>query len=91
MSKTGAVFGAGIGGLAAAHEFVECGYQVIVYELNDTAGGFFRSARREEDNLPTEYSWHGFGPWYHNTFDLLQKIPFDTETSLYGHCQSKYT
>lgn len=29
-----------------------------MYELNDTAGGFFRSARREEDNLPTEYSWH---------------------------------
>lgn len=33
--------------------------------------------------MPSEYSWHGMGPWYHNTFDLLKQIPFDENSSLY--------
>ncbi len=89
MSKHAAIFGAGIAGLAAAHEFIKRGYQVSVYELNDSAGGFFRSDRREQDNLPTEYSWHGIGPWYHNTFDLLKQIPFDDEDTLYDRILSR--
>lgn len=89
MTKNVAIFGAGIAGLSAAHEFSQRGYKVSVYEANDTAGGFFRSARREEDNLPSEYSWHGFGPWYHNTFDLLQQIPFDENSSLYERILSR--
>jgi uncharacterized protein with NAD-binding domain and iron-sulfur cluster len=89
MTKNVAIFGAGIAGLSAAHEFSQRGYKVSVYEVNDTAGGFFRSARREEDNLPSEYSWHGFGPWYHNTFDLLQQIPFDENSSLYERVLSR--
>jgi glycine/D-amino acid oxidase-like deaminating enzyme len=84
-----AIFGAGVAGLTAAHELVRRGYQVAVYESNDIAGGFFRSARRESDNLPTEYSWHGFGPWYHNTFDILRQIPFDDEASLYDRILSR--
>lgn len=83
------VFGAGIAGLSAAHEFIRRGYQVEVYERNASAGGFFRSARRDADNLPTEYSWHGFGPWYHNTFDLLRQIPFDATSTLYDRVLSR--
>ncbi len=89
MTGKVAIFGAGVAGLTAAHEFARRGYDVSVYERNDTAGGFFRSARRESDNLPTEYSWHGFGPWYHNTFDLLRQIPFDGEASLYDRVLSR--
>ena len=89
MSRKVVVFGAGIAGLSAAHEFVRRGYRVEVYERNGSAGGFFRSARREEDNLPTEYSWHGFGPWYHNTFDLLRQIPFDDDGTLYDRVLSR--
>ena len=89
MARKVAIFGAGVGGLTAAHEFVRRGYEVSVYERNDTAGGFFRSTRRETDNLPTEYSWHGFGPWYHNTFDVLRQIPFDDEASLYDRVLSR--
>ena len=67
MPKTAAVFGAGIAGLSAAHEFARLGYEVSVYEANNEAGGFFRSARIPGDgNMPSEYSWHGMGPWYHN-------------------------
>ncbi len=84
MTKTVAVFGAGIAGLSAAHELAQLGYDVSVYESNNEAGGFFRSARRPEDgNMPSEYSWHGLGPWYHNAFDLLQQIPFDETGSVY--------
>ncbi len=89
MSSHVAIFGAGIAGLTVAHELVARGHRVSVYEANDSAGGFFRSARREEDNLPSEYSWHGFGPWYHNTFDLLQQIPFDQNSSLYERVLSR--
>ena len=43
--KTVAVFGAGIAGLSAAHEFTRLGYTVSVYEANGNAGGFFRHAQ----------------------------------------------
>lgn len=84
MPKSVAVFGAGIGGLSAAHEFAQLGYEVSVYEADKEAGGFFRSARLpENENMPCEYSWHGMGPWYHNTFDLMKQIPFDETGSVY--------
>lgn len=89
-NPTVAIFGAGIGGLTTAHELVKLGYQVSLYEANPTLGGFFRSARRPEDhNMPSEYSWHGFGPCYHNAFDLFREIPFDEKGSLYDLALSR--
>jgi hypothetical protein len=82
--KTVVIFGAGIAGLSAAHEFARLGYKVTVYEANHYAGGFLRSARlAENDGTPSEYSWHGFGPWYHNAFDVMKQIPFDESGSVY--------
>lgn len=66
------VFGAGVAGLTVAHEFSALGHDVDVYETNDQAGGFFRS--RMKDGIASEYSWHGFAPWYHNTFDLVRQL-----------------
>ena len=86
--KSIAIFGAGIAGLSAAHELVQLGYHVSVYETGDEPGGFFRSSRSGKDNMPTEYSWHGMGPWYHNTFDLMRKIPF-REGNLYDLALSR--
>lgn len=88
--RTVAVFGAGIAGLTAAHELSRLGYAVEVYEANSEAGGFFRSARRGEDrNMPSEYSWHGMGPWYHNVFDVMRQIPFDASGSMYDRALSR--
>jgi len=88
--KTVAIFGAGISGLSAAQEFSRLGYRVSVYEANAQAGGFFRSARTPQDaNMPSEYSWHGFGPWYHNTFDIMKQIPFDESGSIYDKSLSR--
>lgn len=87
---TVAVFGAGIAGLTAAHELVRRGHRVSVFESSPEAGGFYRSARRPGDgNTPSEYSWHGIGPWYHNLFDLLKQIPFDETGSLYERALSR--
>jgi uncharacterized protein with NAD-binding domain and iron-sulfur cluster len=81
--KTVAVFGAGVAGLSAAHEFARLGYKVFVFETNPDAGGFFRSSRTATQEIPTEYSWHGMGPWYHNVFDIMKQIPFDETESIY--------
>jgi len=88
--KTVAVFGAGIAGLSAAHEFARLGYKVSVYEANGEAGGFFRSTRMPgQENMPSEYSWHGFGPWYHNVFEVMKQIPFDETGSVYDKSLSR--
>jgi hypothetical protein len=87
---TAAVFGAGIAGLSAAHELARRGWRVTVCEANENAGGFFRSARRpSDDGMPSEYSWHGMGPWYHNVFDLMKQIPFDATSSMYERALSR--
>ena len=87
---TVAIFGAGIAGLSAAHELIRLGYKVSVYESNTEAGGFFRSARLPQNqNTPSEYSWHGFGPGYHNVCDLMKQIPFDQTGSVYDKALSR--
>jgi uncharacterized protein with NAD-binding domain and iron-sulfur cluster len=87
--KSIVIFGAGIAGLSAAHELSQLGYSVSVYEALDQPGGFFRSSRLSQNNMPTEYSWHGMGPWYHNTFDLMQHIPFNEKGSIYDLALSR--
>lgn len=82
------IFGAGISGLSAAHELAELGHSVSLYESRSEPGGFFRSARRA-DGLPTEYSWHGFGPWYNNTFAVMKKTPFNQEGSVFEKSLSR--
>jgi hypothetical protein len=79
-TKSVAIFGAGIAGMTAAQEFSDLGYKVFVYECCENSGGFFKSIRRKEDNgMPSEYSWHGIGPWYHNVFEIFNRIPFDND------------
>lgn len=87
--KSIVIFGAGIAGLSAAHELVRLGYRVSVYEAADQPGGFFKSARLDHNHMPTEYSWHGMGPWYLNTFDLMKQIPFRDRGTLYDNILSR--
>jgi uncharacterized protein with NAD-binding domain and iron-sulfur cluster len=61
----------------------------MVFESTSEAGGFFRSARVDKDKMPSEYSWHGMGPWYHNVFDLLKTIPYDDKGSIYDRALSR--
>ena len=70
------IFGAGISGLTAAHELVEKGFKVTVYEKDSLVGGMARSNRTKE-NVPTEHSWRGYAPFYYNTFDIMKRIPIN--------------
>lgn len=89
-ARQAVIFGAGIAGMTAAHEFAARGYKVAVYEANDRAGGFYRSDRRPEDGgMPSEYSWHGIAPWYHNVLDILKQIPFDESANMYDRILSR--
>uniref|UniRef100_UPI00148856FA hydroxysqualene dehydroxylase n=1 Tax=Streptomyces sp. I05A-00742 TaxID=2732853 RepID=UPI00148856FA len=76
-----AVIGAGVGGLTAAHELVERGFAVTVYERRSVPGGKARSlyvphsgtgGRRD---LPGEHGHRGVFGFYHNLPDTLRRIP----------------
>ncbi|MGW0734942.1 hydroxysqualene dehydroxylase [Streptomyces sp. NPDC002851] len=77
-----AVLGGGPGGLTAAHELAERGFEVTVYERRDVLGGKVRSTpvpgtgtggRRD---LPGEHGHRAVFGFYHNLPDTLRRIPY---------------
>jgi len=68
------IIGAGISGLTVAHELVEKGFEVDVYEKDSIAGGMARSTRTRV-GVPSEHSWRGYAPFYYNTFEIMSRIP----------------
>ncbi|MCW3016677.1 MAG: FAD-dependent oxidoreductase [Solirubrobacterales bacterium] len=76
-----AVLGGGMAGLAAAHELVERGFDVTVYERN-ALGGKARSipvagtARGGRRDLPGEHGFRFFPGFYHHVPDTMRRIPF---------------
>lgn len=82
------VMGGGIGGLTAAHELSERGYEVQVYEKNSIVGGMARSEGRaftgnnSHRELPGEYVWHIHGERYSNLRYMMQRIPVDANRTV---------
>jgi cytochrome b involved in lipid metabolism len=76
------IFGAGISGLTVAHELVEKGFEVEVYEKDTVAGGMARSTRTSK-NVPSEHSWRGYAPFYYNAFEIMSRIPIDRKLQDY--------
>jgi uncharacterized protein with NAD-binding domain and iron-sulfur cluster len=80
-SRTVAVLGGGMAGLAAAHELVERGFDVTVYERN-ALGGKARSipvpgtAAGGRRPLPGEHGFRFFPGFYHHVPDTMRRIPF---------------
>ena len=68
------IYGCGISGLTIAHELIEKGFNVEMYEKKSIAGGMARTFRYN-NGVPTEHSWRGFGPFYKNTYDIMKRIP----------------
>lgn len=80
-----AVLGGGMAGLTAAHELVERGFEVTVFEP-DFWGGKARSipvkgtARGRRDDLPGEHGFRFFPGFYHHVPDTMRRIPFGKGT-----------
>ena len=76
-----AILGGGMAGLAAAHEAVERGFRVTVYEKG-TLGGKARSipvrgsARGGRLRLPGEHGFRFFPGFYHHVPDSMRRTPF---------------
>jgi uncharacterized protein with NAD-binding domain and iron-sulfur cluster len=79
--KRVAVLGGGMAGLAAAHELIERGFQVDVYERK-ALGGKARSipvkgtAGGGRMPLPGEHGFRFFPGFYHHVPDTMRRIPF---------------
>ncbi len=76
------VVGGGVGGLTAAHELAERGFEVTVLEKKRTPGGKARSipvsgtGRDGRLDLPGEHGFRFFPGFYRNLPDTMKRIPF---------------
>jgi uncharacterized protein with NAD-binding domain and iron-sulfur cluster len=69
-----AVLGGGIGGLTAAQELAERGFEVTVYEANDRVGGKARSVPTGV-GLQGEHGFRFFPAFYRHVVDTMERIP----------------
>ena len=79
-NKRVAILGGGIGGLTAAHELLERGYKVDLYEKEPIFGGKARSYEKTGQkggilNLPTEHGFHMLAGFYKHLPDTMKRIP----------------
>ncbi|ELY58519.1 hydroxysqualene dehydroxylase [Natronococcus jeotgali] len=79
MTKV-SVVGGGIGGLTAAQELAERGFDVAVYEANDRFGGKARSMPidGDPDGLQGEHGFRFFPAFYRHVIDTMERIPDGT-------------
>lgn len=81
-AKTAVVLGGGVGGLSAAHELVERGFQVRVFERKTRFGGKARSVEVPDTavgtrmNLPGEHGYRFFPNFYKHVTDTMRRIPY---------------
>lgn len=82
MSLRVAVLGGGVGGLSAAQELIERGFEVSVYEKRDIVGGKARSlsvpntGRNGLKDLPGEHGFRFFPAFYRHLPDTMKRIPY---------------
>jgi len=76
MKKNIIIIGAGISGLSTAHKLVNKGFNVEIYEKEDIIGGMARG-KLDKDEVQIEHSWRGFGPFYHNLYEIMKEIPLN--------------
>lgn len=84
MKKKVAVLGGGIGGMSAAHELAERGFEVVVYEAKEVFGGKARSipvpntGTQGRKDLPGEHGFRFFPSFYKHVTDTMKRIPYGT-------------
>src|SRR2546427_8635967 len=81
MSMRVAVLGGGVGGLSAAHELIERGFDVSVYERRDVIGAKARrlsvphTGQDGRKDLPGEHGFRFISPFYHHIPDTMKRLP----------------
>jgi uncharacterized protein with NAD-binding domain and iron-sulfur cluster len=82
MVSTVAVLGGGVAGLSAAHELMERGFAVRVYEARELFGGKARSfgvpgsGSGGRADLPAEHGFRFFPGFYRHLPDTMGRIPY---------------
>lgn len=78
------VLGGGVGGLSAAHELTERGFDVTVVEKRERFGGKARSFPGPETDegvpLPAEHGFRFFPGFYQHVTDTMARIPYGEGT-----------
>jgi 15-cis-phytoene desaturase len=91
MPNKVAIFGGGVAGLSAAHELMERGFAVTVYEKKAVFGGKARSisvpntAANGRKDLPGEHGFRFFPAFYKHIPDTMQRIPFPGNVSVFNN------
>jgi uncharacterized protein with NAD-binding domain and iron-sulfur cluster len=86
-----AVLGGGVGGLSAAHELAERGFDVTVYEMREAFGGKARSmpvpgsAHGGREPLPGEHGFRFFPGFYRHLTDTMERIPHPVGNTVAHH------
>ena len=86
MARRVIVLGGGVGGLSAAQELAERGFEVVVFETREAAGGkarsfpFPRSATGGREPLPGEHGFRFFPGFYRHLPDAMRRIPYEGRT-----------
>lgn len=86
MAASVIVIGGGVAGLTAAHELIERGFKVDVYESRPTWGGKARSqpvpgsATGTRKELPGEHGFRFYPRFYKHVIDTMHRIPTGTGT-----------
>jgi uncharacterized protein with NAD-binding domain and iron-sulfur cluster len=76
------VLGGGVAGMSAAHELAERGFEVVVFETRDAAGGKARSfpfpgsATGTRPPLPGEHGFRFFPGFYRHLPDTMRRVPY---------------
>ncbi len=85
------ILGGGVAGLSAAHELIERGFEVAVYEKNAMFGGKARSLSIPQTgtagrkNLPGEHGFRFFPAFYRHLPDTMMRIPYPPNLSVFNN------
>lgn len=91
MPQTVAILGGGVGGLSAAQELAERGFQVRVFERKPVMGGKARSipvpgsALAGRKPLPGEHGFRFFPGFYKHVTDTMRRIPCGAHGNVYDN------